>query len=176
MKPALKTLSHPLEAFEKLCALIKDINFAMLTTMTEGGKLRGRPMGTQKVDFYDNSLWFFASEGTPKIVEIYHEQQVCVTYAEPTKHQYVSVSGQAMVIHDKAKARELWNPAAEIWFPKGVDDPKLVLLRVGIESAEYWDAKANSMVQLYRSAKALLTGEPPKDLGENVKLEVKAAR
>ncbi len=172
MKPALKNLSHPVDAFEKLCGLINDINFAMLTTVSEDGKLRSRPMGTQQVDFQNNALWFFTSKGSPKTDEIYHEQQVCVSYADPSKQQYVSVSGQALVIHDKAKARELWNTAAEVWFPKGVDDPRLVLLRVGIEAAEYWDSNVNGMVQLFRSAKAALTGEPPKDLGENVKLEV----
>lgn len=172
MKTLTKSASASVAAFEKLCALINDINFAMLTTVTADGRLRSRPMGTQRVDVQEEALWFFTSSDSPKTKEIYHEQQVCVSYANPSDHQYVSVSGQALVLRDKAKARELWTPAAEIWFPKGIDDPRLILLRVGIESAEYWDSSASAMVQLYAQAKALLTGERPKDLGENVKVDL----
>lgn len=173
MKTAYKSLSEPVIAFEKLCELIKDINFAMLTTVSKDGHLRSRPMGTQRVDTADGALWFFAADDTPKIKEIYHEQQVCVTYAEPSKQQYVSVSGQAQVVHDKDIARDLWTESANMWFPKGVDDPRLVILRIGIESAEYWDSPANKMVQLFSLAKSMLTGEPPKNFGENVKVEVR---
>ena len=34
------------------------------------------------------------------------------------------------LLKDKAKARELWTPAARSWFPKGVDDPHLSLTDV----------------------------------------------
>jgi general stress protein 26 len=34
----------------------------------------------------------------------------------------------------------LWPKWVEVFFPKGIDDPDLVLLRVDIEKAEYWDA------------------------------------
>jgi general stress protein 26 len=172
MSTTLKTLREPVIAFEKLCDLIKDINFAMLTTVTADGRLRSRPMGTQQVDTRDGALWFFATKDSPKVEEIFHEQQVCVTYAEPAQQTYVSVSGQALVIRDKDKVRELWTDSAQTWFPKGADDPRLILLRVGIESAEYWDAPSNAVVQLYQQAKAILTGEAPKDFGENVKVDI----
>lgn len=172
MKTVIQSNAASVAAFEKLCALINDINFAMLTTVTDDGKLRSRPMGTQRVDRQEEALWFFTAVDTPKTKEIYHEQQVCVSYAQPSKQQYVSVSGQALVLQDKAKTRELWTDAAQMWFPKGVDDPRLRLVRVGIESAEFWDSGSNAMVQLYVAAKAMLTGDVPKNLGENVKIEL----
>lgn len=172
MRTVTKSASASVAAFEKLCALINDINFAMLTTVTSDGRLRSRPMGTQRVDVHEKAIWFFTASESPKTKEIYHEQQVCVSYANPSDQQYVSVSGQALVLRDKAKAKELWTPAAEIWFPKGVDDPRLILLRVGIESAEYWDSSTNAMVYLFSQAKAMLTGESPKNLGENVKVDL----
>ena len=54
-----------------------------------------------------------------------------------------------------------------MWFPKGPDDPAICLIRVGVESAEYWDAPAASWVYAYGYVKARLTGEPPHNVGEN---------
>lgn len=159
--------------YTKLCEMIKDIDFAMFTTIAEDGALRSRPMSTQQVDANRAELWFFTSVDTPKVEEIYHEREVGLSYASPAKNSYVSVSGRAFVVHDKAKAVELWTPALKIWFPAGVNDPKLVLLRVEIEAAEFWDSPSSKVVQLLGLAKLKLTGEPPANLGENVKLYVR---
>ena len=55
--------------------------------------------------------------------------------------------------------KELWNPIHKAWFPKGVDDPNLGLLRVDIEKAEYWDPPSSKVVQLIGFAKAIVTGK-----------------
>jgi hypothetical protein len=39
-----------------------------------------------------------------------------------------------------AKAKELWDPNYQTWFPAGPTDPHLALIRVRVERAEYWDA------------------------------------
>lgn len=174
----MKTESPPThaEAFTRLCELIKDINIAMLTTVSTDGTLRSRPMGTQQVDAASGALWFFTSDDSPKVEEIFEEQQVNLAYASPGKNSYVSVSGRGRVLRDRAKAKELWTPLAKIWFPAGVDDPRLVLLRVEVEAAEYWDSPSSKMVQLYGLAKLALTGNPPKNLGENVKVAMPGSR
>jgi hypothetical protein len=41
-----------------------------------------------------------------------------------------------------------------------------------VVEAEYWDVDDSKMVQLYKMAKAALTGEPPKNLGEHKKVAV----
>ena len=48
------------------------------------------------------------------------------------------------------------------WFPEGVDDPHLALVKVTIEAAEYWDAELGKMRQLLKMARAAITGHPPK--------------
>lgn len=162
----------PAEAFARLCELIKDINFAMLTTVAADGSLRSRPMGTQEVDQAAATLWFFTAIDSPKTDEITDDQHVCLTYAAPNHQKYVSVSGRARIVRDPAKAKQLWTPLAKAWFPGGVDDPRLALLSVRATAAEYWDAPSSKMVQLFGLAKAALTGHPAKGLGENVKVDV----
>jgi general stress protein 26 len=58
-------------------------------------------------------------------------------------------------VRDHVKAKELWSPLYETWFPKGIEDPNLILLRVYVRAAEYWDASAGRMVQLTGFARQL---------------------
>jgi general stress protein 26 len=148
------------ESIAKLKDLIESIDFAMLTTVN-GGQLRSRPMSTQKFE-YDGDLWFFTSDQTHKIEEIEQDDRVNVAYAKPEDNVYVSVSGRAKLVKDKEKIEELWNPILKAWFPKGLDDPTLALLKISVEEAEYWDSPNSKIVQLYGFVKAMVTGEPAK--------------
>ncbi|MBC8078237.1 MAG: pyridoxamine 5'-phosphate oxidase family protein [Chloroflexales bacterium] len=159
------------EAVEKLRQLIKGIDIAMLTTTDESdGTLRSRPMGTQQVEF-DGDLWFFTRASAPKVDEVEREQQVNVSYADPSHNRYVSVSGTAQLVRDHKKNEELWNPVLKAWFPKGLDDPDLALLRISVNKAEYWDSPSSTIVALAGFVKAIATGKPIKG-GENEKLEL----
>jgi general stress protein 26 len=159
------------EAIKKLRDLIKGINIAMLTTVDESdGTLRSRPMGTQQVEF-DGDLWFFTRASAPKVGEVEREQQVNVSYADAGHNRYVSVSGTAHLVRDRKKNQELWNHLFKDWFPEGLDDPDLALLRVAVEKAEYWDSPSGKLVALAGFVKAIATGAPIEG-GENEKLEL----
>ena len=145
------------ESIKKLNGLIKDVEIAMLTTI-DGYKLRSRPMQTQEVEF-DGDLWFFTSTETHKTDEIEKDNRVNVAYSSPATNTYVSVSGTASFVKDKAKIEELWNPAFKAWFPEGLEDPALILLKVSVEQAEYWDSPSSAVVKIAGFVKALVTGE-----------------
>jgi hypothetical protein len=66
--------------------------------------------------------------------------------------------------------RELWDPMVKAWFPQGVEDPNLVLLRLDVERGEYWDSDQNAMLKMFAFAKGIATGRRP-DVGERGKLE-----
>lgn len=159
---------------KKLGELIEDINIAMLTTVDEDGTLRSRPMGTQQVEF-DGDLWFFTAADSAKVHEVRQEQQVNVAYAEPKQQRYVSVSGVAQLVRDQQKIKELWNPIFKAWFPEGLDDPNLALLKVHVTKAEYWESANGVVVQLVGFAKALLTGQQYQG-GENEKISLGPGR
>lgn len=157
------------EQIEKLRALIKDIDFCMLTTADQDGTLRSRPMSTQQAEF-DGDLWFFTEANTAKVEEVQRDQHVNVSYSDPDKNCYVSVSGIAQVMRDKAKIKELWSPVLRAWFPKGPDDPNLALLKVTVNQAEYWDDTSSSMVQFLKMVKAAVTGVPYEAENQKIKL------
>ncbi len=146
------------EEIKKLAELIKDVKIAMLSTVDEDGSLRSRPMATQQAEF-DGDLWFFTDGRSPKIDEVQSEEHVNLSYASPEHSRYVSVSGTARLIRDRAKAKELWNPIYKAWFPGGLDDPNLALLKVSVQKAEYWDSPSGMVVQAIGFVKALATGK-----------------
>lgn len=160
------------DSLKKLNEMVKDINFAMLTTAEADGTLRSRPMATQKAEF-DGTLYFFTKEHSPKVEQIQQDRHVNVAYSEPSKHNYVSMSGKATLITEKTKLAELWTPELTAWFPKGLEDPELSLLEVNVTQAEYWDSTNSTIVYLYGLAKAAITGQPAGNVvGENEKINL----
>jgi general stress protein 26 len=152
---------------EKLWSMMKDIQTAMLTT-EDGGQLRARPMVASQRGF-DGTLWFFTKASSHKVSEVGAEHQVGVSYADSSRQNYISLSGRAAVVVDKASIEAHWTAAMRTWFPAGIDDPDIALLRVTVEAAEYWDAPNSAMVHAYGYVKAVLTGEPPHP-GDNRKV------
>jgi general stress protein 26 len=132
---------------KRLGRLVEKVEFAMLTTEDADGRLHSRPMATAEIDA-KGFIWFLSSDDSPKVKEIVDRPRVNVTYSAPDDECYISISGHAEVVRDKERTRELWSPMDEEWFPDGPDDPRLVAIRVRIESAAYWDSLSASMTPL----------------------------
>ncbi|WP_313799022.1 pyridoxamine 5'-phosphate oxidase family protein [Cytobacillus sp.] len=154
------------EEMETLRELIKEVDTAMLTTVTEEG-LVSRPMKTQEVEF-DGDLWFFTKKETNKYEEILHDQDVNVAYAGKS---YVSVRGRAEIVENLNKKKEFWSKAHEEIMQTSYDDPNIVLIKVKAEAAEYWETGnlTKKIVFLYNR----MTGQSSRsiDMNETVELE-----
>lgn len=159
----------------KFVELIKSVRVAMFTTFpwtTEGvsgevgGSAHTRPMYTQAIEApdadspnrFEGYLWFMTDEASGKTREIADEERVLITYADAGSNIYVAVNGRASLERNPDRAKALWNIHAKGWWPGGPDDPRLVLIRVRVESAEYWSGPSNASY-LFNLAKAVLTGE-----------------
>jgi general stress protein 26 len=92
-------------------------------------------------------------------------------FADPDAQRYISVSGLARVVRDPVKVRERWSAAYKSWFPKGVDDPSLALLRVTVTAAEYWDSPSSPVVRILGFARAMATGQRQQP-GQSTKLDL----
>lgn len=154
----------------KLHEMIKGIRIAMLTTVARDGALHSRPMATQETGF-DGTLWFFTGQDSAKAEEVAEHRAVNVSYANPEDHRYVSMSGTATIVRDTGKAEQLWSPAYQSWFPQGLSDPRVVLLRVDVEQAEYWDAASGHMVALAGLTRGITTQRATANEHEKVTLD-----
>lgn len=122
------------EAVETVKDLIKDIDVAMMTTISNG-KAVSRPMQTQETEF-DGDLWFLTMKDTAKYEEISANPSINLAYAGKS---YVSISGTAEFSEDLDRKKEYWNPIFDKLLETSYDDPNVVLIKVTPETAEYWE-------------------------------------
>ena len=155
---------------QKIRELIKDIDFCMLTTVDENGDLHSRPMSSNGDVDRDGDIWFFTNASSHKVSEIEKLPKVNVSFADPDNQRYISVSGTAQLVRDRAKIDELWKPEFKIWFPEGKGDPEIALLRVNLEKAEYWDSPSSTIGFMLSFVSSIVTGKEP-DMGENRKVD-----
>lgn len=166
-------MNTPKSDHDTLWELIKGIRFGMLTHRHANGMLHAHPLTTLNQALDEGAqLYFFISRKSELAQRLQQDGNVNVSYADPGEDSYVSLSGQALIAEDPDKKAELWSPLARSWFPAGVHDPDLALLEVRIHHAEYWDVKESRMVQLFKMARAAITGELPRKLGEHKELHI----
>lgn len=155
-------MKEELNNYDRMLDLIHECQVTMLTTMDPEGCLRSRPMSTLKPNFQkeDKTLWFFTDAESGKIFEIKKNSEVNLSYCNAEKQIYVSVSGHGELIKDHEMAAQLWSPLMKAWFPNGLEDPSLSLLKITVTKAEYWDAPSSPIVQFIGMAQAIVKGEP----------------
>jgi general stress protein 26 len=153
----------------KLGELIDNIEVAMMTTRAADGSLVSRPLQTLKLD--DNGeLIFFTAADSHKVDELTQESGVNLAYADPGEQRYVSVRGRARMDRDEATIGELWSPVQKVFFPEGKDDPNLMVLRVRVLDASYWEAAGNFIARALDVARGMIS-DSPQDLGKHGHLD-----
>ena len=153
------------EAITKIAAMTKDTRIAMLTTTDESGDLHSRPMAMMDIEF-DGDLWFFTGKSSPKVHDIENKPRVNVAFSDPEKQNYVSLAGTAELVIDRALFEKYWTKAFEAWFPEGLDDPELALLKINVESAQYWDSPSSVVPHVAGFIQSKLTGQSGTPLGD----------
>ena len=125
-------------ALDHLTELIHGIDVAMLTTVDRTGHLHSRPMMTLRKAAED-ALWFFTQGHSHMVDDVNGHHPVNISYVDSGQRRFVSVSGRARVVNDRSKKAELWDRRLAEWLPNGVEDPSVVLLRVEVQEAEFWE-------------------------------------
>lgn len=144
-----------IEKIDLLRKIINDSTAAFLVTRSSDA-LHGRPMATAEVEEGIEAIWFATQRDCSKVDEIAADDRVFLGYTNGTGSEWASINGHAQVVDDREKIRELWNPYWKNWF-EGPEDPRIILIRVTPEHAEYWDA-GSRVVQLMKFAIAAVTG------------------
>jgi general stress protein 26 len=153
---------------DRIWSIMEDLTFCMLATW-DGAKLHARPMGAF-VRRKENAVYFFTDARAHKDRDIAQYPRVCLAFGDPSKQDYVSVSGVAAISNDRAKIKELWSIPAKAWW-KSPDEPNIRLIKFTPTEAEYWDAPGNVISSL-KTAMAVATGGTPKDVGDHAKAKL----
>ncbi|MEJ6489292.1 pyridoxamine 5'-phosphate oxidase family protein [Leucobacter sp. USCH14] len=140
---------------ETVIEVMREERFVMLSTATPDGKIVSHPMTPQEVTD-DGDVWFFIGIQGDQADAIRANPQVNLAFAETGS--WLSVSGVAEFVADRAKAEELWDGEVEAYFDGGLEDPNLGLLRVNGESAQYWGIPGGKVAAAVKIAAAKITG------------------
>jgi len=140
----------PSAAAKSLAKLMRDLDFCMLTTRRTDGTLHARPMSNNREVEFDGDVWFFTASDSNKVREIEADPRVSLSFADPEKWTWVSLTGRASVIHDADRKRELWVAELEQWFDGGPESPQIALIRISAGHAEYWNGEVGGEVDFSR--------------------------
>jgi general stress protein 26 len=131
----------------QLNQLIRGISIAILTTVRPDSSLHSCPMAVQPADD-DGAFWFLTAANTEKVEAVRTMQRVNLAFSNGAENRYVSVSGFCELVRDKEKTKLLWNPQYKEWFAGGLEDPNLILLRIVVQEAEYWNPSESRMLSI----------------------------
>jgi general stress protein 26 len=152
--------------------ILSQFETAMLVTHAKDGALHARPMAIAGREA-SGDLWFVTATDAPKLAELAWENRACVTMQSMSR--FMSISGRCKTVKDRALLEQLWKTDWKVWFPKGKDDPTIVLLQFSAEEAEYWDEHGiKGLSYLIQGAKAALKGQRIKveDPTQHAKLQL----
>ena len=135
---------------------MRDMDFTVLTTRSEGGALAGRPMSNNRQVEFDGDSYFFTCADTRTVADIERDPKVGLAYQGKSgmlgmKPFFLTVEGQAELIRDKARFAEHWTKDMEVWFKQGIDTPGLTLIKVHAERLHYWDGFDEGELDLTQS-------------------------
>ncbi len=157
------------DSSKDLWLLVREIPVCMMTTR-DGDVLRSRPMATA-LDEDRHEFQFLTRASSHKADEIGRGTQVNLSFADPEKDLFISVSGEGWLGEDHTIARKLWNRYAEAYFPEGPDDPDVAVLHVVPKQAEYWVGGKPCRVEAAALQSAIATHSMP-ELGVNEKVQL----
>jgi general stress protein 26 len=127
------------------------------------GDIHVRPLALQgDLSTFGGVLWFFVDERSRKVQESAAGAPVSLICQSDEQSSYLHLTGRATVVHDLPKMRELYSPILKTWFPEGLDDPHLALIKFEANGGAYWDSPGGMLQVAAAFATSVVTGTPSK--------------
>lgn len=124
-----------------ISAAMRSIDVCMLATFA-GEEMVSRPMSNNRDVDYAGDSYFFANGDCSAARAISENPQVNLAFShEPAllgKPFYLSVTGHARLVRDRAEMEKHWVKDVEVWFKQGLDTPGLVMIHVKAVKLHYW--------------------------------------
>ena len=136
-----------------LAEKMRDIDFTMLSTHSEGSAIAARPMSNNRQVDYDGDSYYFTTDDTRMVADISRDPQVGLSFLGSSgllnqRPFFVAVEGRADLVRDKAAFEAHWTTDLDRWFSEGVDTPGLVMIHVRASRVHYWDGEDEGEVRI----------------------------
>ncbi|HEY1453442.1 MAG TPA: pyridoxamine 5'-phosphate oxidase family protein [Roseiarcus sp.] len=157
---------------DRVWALLKDIPVAMVVTHDgQGQNVRARPMAPRPAQ-EEGVVYFLTDVDSPKADEIRRDSMICLALADHGRRKYLSITGHGEISDDRDRIRQIWSIYDKAFWPDK-DDPRIRVLRVTPESAEFWEGEG-AVVTAVKLVAATVSGARM-NLGANQKVEFDAS-
>lgn len=160
------------ENIDKIQAVVKNIKYTMMTTRTSEDHLHSCPMNTTETGIGAREIWFIGHAPSDTVDNIKKNPEINLAYVTQDGQKYLSITGKAELLEDRAKLEELWSTVYNAYFEHGIDDPKVQLIKVVPHGAEYWENGNTITSALKLTAAAVTDTAIEKSLGDNFSVEL----
>jgi general stress protein 26 len=150
-------------AVEKLRELIDKTKTCFFDTGYVTSESSGvRPMSVQQVDEAGN-LWFLSANDSHKNEEIAMDRSVKLFFQGSAHSDFMYITGKAVIVNDRNKIEELWEPIMKTWFTEGKDDPRISVIKFIPDEGYYWDTKHGKAIAFLKMLTGAATGKTMDD-------------
>jgi general stress protein 26 len=132
---------------KKIADMMRDLDFCMMTTHSDMG-MRSRPMSNNGEVEFDGDVWFFSAADSRKVEDIEADPEVHLSYVDTESFRFISMTGDASIVRDPEKKKELWIKELEQWFQDGPESEDVVLIKVTPNKVAYWDGEEEGEIEL----------------------------
>lgn len=126
---------------KKIAQKMRGLDLCTLTTVSDYGRLASRPMSNNAEVDYDGTSYFFTWADSRMVKDIEKNKHVALNFKSEREFLFVSVQGEARVLHDKRVMKDHWHKELEQWFKDGLDTEGLVMLVVDAKRIQWWGAE-----------------------------------
>ena len=103
----------------------------------------------------EGAIYFLTDVNSPKAEEIRDNNMICLALADQRARKYLSITGRAEIFDDRDRIKQIWSVYDKAFWPDE-NDPRIRILRVAPESAEFWEA-AGTIVTVVKLAAAAVS-------------------
>lgn len=151
------------EAVQKIREIAEKTGACFFCTASPDGLSGGaRPMAVQEVDDLGN-LWFLSADDSHKNEELLADPGVRLMFQGEGRTEFLVLTGRAEISKDRERIVELWKPLYKNWFPGGMSDPSITVIKVMPDEGHYWDTRHGNLVAGIKLLAGTLLGKPMDD-------------
>jgi general stress protein 26 len=148
-----------LDAVKRVKDMADDAETCFFCTAGATGETNGvRPMSVRETDDA-GSLWFLSANDSHKNHELAANPAVKLYFQVGAHAGFLELEGNAEIMQDRTRIKDLWNPLLKAWFTEGEDDPRISVIRFTPQSGYYWDNKHGSVVSGAKVAVGAIIGK-----------------
>ncbi len=126
---------------------MRKLDICMMSTQTLRGNIASRPMSNNGDVEYDGNSYFFSFNESRAVKDLEENAHVNLSF-NGKNGLYISLSGKAKLVTDRAKLEKHWQDQLNQWFPEGINTKGIVMIHVKASRIKYWQGEQEGEVKL----------------------------